>query len=95
MILLIEAVPGGESGEVRDRISHFDLYIYPFNPITGSYTKESFIKSFQLGYDNQSLIEANLEDYKTISHNIKTPDNEDIGCIKNKYKLKAKNNNYL
>ena len=76
-----------------DDISHFDLYLYPFSAITGSYNKISYNQSFKPGYLNNAMIEENLADYKTISHVIKYPDTtseNQMFCIKVYYDLNAR-----
>lgn len=79
----------GESGDAL--INHFDLIIYPFNPISSNYSRYSYTKSFQPRLDNTSQIIDQLDEYKTISHTIKVPLNyNDIYCIKNYYNIKAK-----
>lgn len=74
----------------------FDLFIYPFNNITGAYTNDSYVKSFKPNTKSWYEINQGLEENKTIAHNIKivsTLNNtNDIYCIKNYYELRAKIN---
>lgn len=76
--------------------SCFDLFIYPFNNITGAYTADAYVKSFKPNTKSWYEINNNLEENKTIAHNIKivsTLNNtNDIYCIKNYYNLRAKIN---
>lgn len=76
--------------DTTDKIDHFDLYLYPFAEITGSYTIDSYKNSFLPTFATLDDIENKLQDYKTISHDIKVPEEGDICCIKNFYKLTAK-----
>ena len=70
-------------------INNFDLVLYPFTTIYGLNTKGEYTKSFK--YDNSNLlaIKEQLENYKTLSHNIVSPGSNDIACIKNYYNLKT------
>lgn len=71
--------------------THFDLYLYPLNAIVGKYDKDSFDNSFRPSSESVSELKNLLQDYKTISHNMKQNNGaNDIYCIKNKYKLKAR-----
>lgn len=81
-------VPTKKNG--KDLINHFDLYLYPFAAITGSYTLDSYKSSFLPTFATLDEIKSNLEEYKTISHDIKIPEDGDICAIKNFYKLNAK-----
>lgn len=76
----------------NNTITNFDIIFYPFKPILNSYTKDSYKNSFTRDFTNMSEITSGLDDYKTISHNIKTlkENSEDLYCIKNYYKLNAK-----
>ena len=73
-------------------ITHFDLMLYPFNPTYGLNSKSEFKKSFELDTSNISEIKTNLEENKTLAHNFITPDSDELACIKNYYKLRAKVN---
>lgn len=75
----------------EDAISHYDLILYPFKTVTGLNTKTEYDASFKAAESSvvDSIKEA-LEDSKTISHIIKSPDTDDIMCVKNYLRLKAK-----
>ena len=74
------------------KLTHFDLMLYPFNPTYGLNSKSEFKKSFELDTSNISEIKTNLEENKTLAHNFITPANDELACIKNYYKLRAKVN---
>lgn len=74
----------------EDMIEHFDLILYPFNTIYGINSKDEYVNSFKINFENKNKIQYDLKNSKTISHNIVTPDDNDIACIKNYLKLKAK-----
>ena len=71
-------------------LTHFDLVIYPFKNIYGLNTKLEYVKSFK--YDDSNLLEIqdNLEENKTLAHNFIKPNKDEIACIKNYYRLRAK-----
>lgn len=79
-----------------DTMSCFDLFIYPFKMITGAYTNKSYVESFKPDNNSWYEITRNLEDSKTIAHNIKPAiglnNTDDIFCIKNYVKLNARIN---
>ena len=66
--------------------------LYPFTPTYGLNSKSEFKKSFELDTSNISEIKTNLEENKTLAHNFITPDSDELACIKNYYKLRAKVN---
>ena len=76
----------------KDRLTHFDLILYPFKSTYGLNSKSEFEKSFK--YDNSNLAEiiTDLEDTKALAHNFIEPESDDIACIKNYYRLSAKVN---
>ena len=74
----------------ENMIEHFDLVLYPFNTIYGINSKDEYVNSFKINFENKNKIQYDLKNSKTISHNIVTPDDNDIACIKNYLKLKAK-----
>lgn len=74
----------------EDMIEHFDLILYPFNTIYGINSKDEYVNSFKINFENKNKIQYDLKNSKTISHNIVTPGGDDIACIKNYLKLKAK-----
>jgi len=71
-------------------LTHFDLVLYPFRNTYGLNSRVEYVKSFK--YDDSNLLEIkdNLETNKTLSHNFIDPNLDDIACIKNYLKLKAK-----
>lgn len=76
--------------DTKDMIEHFDLVLYPFNTIYGINSKDEYVNSFKVNFENKNRIQYDLKNSKTISHNIVTPESKDIACIKNYLKLKAK-----
>ncbi|MBO7078483.1 MAG: hypothetical protein J6W64_01575 [Bacilli bacterium] len=74
----------------QDLINHFDLVLYPFRTVATSNSEESYVNSFKYSAENSIKIENDLEKYKTISHSIKYPKEDEIACIKNYLKLNAK-----
>ena len=74
----------------EDMIEHFDLILYPFRTIYGLNSKDEYVNSFKVNFENKNKIQYDLKNSKTISHNIVTPAAKDIACIKNYLKLKAK-----
>ena len=74
----------------EDMIEHFDLILYPFNTIYGINSKDEYVNSFKINFENKNKIQYDLKNSKIISHNIVTPGGDDIACIKNYLKLKAK-----
>ncbi len=79
----------GVEGMTEPRITHFDLVFYPFTAIKG-YSENDYKNSFKYSSANMNEIEADLQNFKTISHNIKLPEETDIFCIKNYLDLHAK-----
>jgi len=88
----------GDKGVVKinkDRVSNFDLFIYPLNPINNSSSQETYRNCFKPNYDNIYNIKSQLDDYKTLSHNIRqfnvnSSEFNDIYLLKNYYNLSAK-----
>ena len=76
----------------KDLLTHFDLMFYPFTSTYGLNSKSEFKKSFELDTSNMTEIKTNLEDNKTLAHNFINPEPEELACIKNYYKLRAKVN---
>lgn len=74
------------------KLTHFDLMLYPFKSIYGLNSKQEFNKSFN--YDNSNVAEilSDLEDNKTLSHNFISPESNELACIKNYYRIRAKVN---
>ena len=89
-------------GEINDNttlaINNFDLILYPFKTVYGLNTKSEYDNSFK--YDNSDTINSikeQLDDYKTISHELKLPTTINLNdtehtiiCIKNYLRLNAK-----
>lgn len=71
-------------------INHFDIVLYPFKAIYSGSSEENYLNSFKYSEENSTKIEDDLENFKTISHNIKYPNATEIVCIKNYLKLNAK-----
>jgi len=96
----------GTSGDFVDgeamlpRINDFDLFVYPLNPIKNAYTQTTYDQSFKplstSSDDILFILKDRLDDYKTISHQLKHVKNEKkktenpLYLYKNYYKLKAK-----
>lgn len=74
----------------QDKISSFDLVLYPFKTIFGLNTKPEYKKSFTYDDINVPEIKTSLEEIKTISHNICLPENDELVAIKNYLRLRAK-----
>lgn len=72
-------------------ITNFDIYVYPMKSFTGSYNETNFNNSFTSDFSvlSEEII-PDLDDLKTISHNINRPDNEDLFAIKMMCALRAK-----
>lgn len=70
-------------------IDHFTLMVYPFKTAYDSGTKSDFRESFTFSDANFNEIETALDKYKTISHILELPKNDDVCCIKNYLKIKA------
>lgn len=73
-------------------LTHFDLMLYPFKSIYGLNSKTEFTKSFTYDDSNVPEILASIEDNKVLAHNIVSPEDEELACIKNCYRLRAKIN---
>lgn len=82
-----ETVPLQEDGE--DTIDHFTLMVYPFKTAYDSGTERDYKNSFEFSDANMNEIEIALDKYKSLSHVLELPKNDDICCIKNYLKLKA------
>lgn len=74
----------------NNRITNFDLVIYPFKTVHGLNTEQEYTDSFEHSLENLNLIEMGIDRNKTISHKINTAEPNDIICIKNYLKLEAK-----
>lgn len=73
-----------------DRIDHFDLVLYPFETIYGLNTKAEFESSFKYSSLSLTDITTALEDSKTIAHKFKSPDPDDIICVKVYFQYSAR-----
>ena len=79
-------------------INNFDLYFYPLNPVSSLVKPENYNSTFRPNTTNLYNIKNQLEEYKTLSHQIKQINTDDkyssslhnIYLIKNYYSLKAK-----
>lgn len=80
------------STDLKKQFTNFDLMLYPFKSIYGLNSKQEFDKSFKYDATNHTEILANLEDCKTLAHNFIQPQDDELACIKNYYKLRAKIN---
>lgn len=72
-----------------EKLSHFDLVLYPFKNVYGLNTQKEYVNSFKYNDENLLDIKAGLEESKTISHRFVEPEDFDLACIKNYYRLKA------
>ncbi len=75
---------------VDNLIDHFDLVFYPFKTTLDASTKQGYEETFTYSTDALNYIKQELNDYKTISHNITAGRTDELACIKNKLKLSAK-----
>lgn len=73
-----------------EKLSHFDLVLYPFKNVYGLNTQKEYVNSFKYTDENLLDIKAGLEESKAISHRFVAPEDFDLACIKNYYKLNAK-----
>lgn len=74
----------------KNKINTFDLVLYPFKKVYDITSKKDYNNSFKYSEEELENIKWAIEDYKTIAHNITSPQSEDIVCIKNYLKLNAK-----
>lgn len=81
----VKAKPGKD-------FTNFDLMLYPFKSTYGLNSKPEYVKSFKYDNANYAEIISDLEESKTISHNIVSPNPDELACIKNYYRLRAKIN---
>ena len=92
--ITINLAEGSSYNTTQNKIEHFDLIFYPFKTVYGLNNKTEYKNSFKYTAENLEKIKADLALTKTIAHNIVTPtvgtDDNDIACIKNYLKLKAK-----
>lgn len=81
---------GAIEGISSPAMNHFDLILYPFKTVQGLNTKNEYDGSFKYDNANYREISSELEVYKTISHKLNLPTNDEIICIKNYLRLNAK-----
>lgn len=80
-----------EDEDQTEKITHFDLVLYPFNTIVGLNNKKEYENSFICNTGNIfNQLKTELELSKTLSHVFKQPALDDITCIKNYLKLNAR-----
>jgi hypothetical protein len=88
--LTITLDSGDSYTTTQNKIDHFDLVFYPFKTIYGLNNKIEYKNSFKYTAENLEQIRADLALTKNIAHNIVSPADEDVVCIKNYLKLKAR-----
>jgi hypothetical protein len=77
--------------ETRDTvISHYDLVLYPFKSVRGLNNISEYRDSFTYSNRNEWEIIDALSDLKSLPHQFKAPDDDDIACIKVYFKLDAR-----
>lgn len=75
----------------KKEINNFELLLYPFKTVYGVNNSSEYEKSFKIDKTViDPLIKPGIEESKTISHELKTPENSEIACIKNYLKLNAR-----
>lgn len=67
----------------------FDIYLYTLGTFKGAYNDKNYNKSFSFDSAHKGDISKQLDDIKTIAHNIADIGTDDAIVIKNKYALKA------
>lgn len=81
----------GDKAKEEKEINNFELLLYPFKTIYGVNNSSEYEGSFRIDKTVvDPLIKPGIEEAKTISHEIKTPDGSEIACIKNYLKLNAR-----
>ena len=76
---------------VGDTINNFELLLYPFKTVYGVNNSSEYEGSFRIDKTVvDPLIKPGIEEAKTISHEIITPEDSEIACIKNYLKLNAR-----
>ena len=72
-------------------INNFELLLYPFKTVYGVNNSSEYESSFKIDKTVvDPLIKPGIEESKTISHEIETPKDTEIACIKNYLKLNAR-----
>ena len=80
----------GKTVEEKE-INNFELLLYPFKTVYGVNNSSEYEASFRIDKTVvDPLIKPGIEEAKTISHEIKTPEYSEIACIKNYLKLNAR-----
>ena len=78
-------------GTVSDTINNFELLLYPFKTVYGVNNSSEYEASFRIDKTVvDPLIKPGIKETKTISHEIITPKDSEIACIKNYLKLNAR-----
>lgn len=79
------------STTTEKEINNFELLLYPFKTVYGVNNSNEYENSFKIDKTVvDPLIKPGIEEAKTISHEIKTPNDSEIACIKNYLKLNAR-----
>lgn len=73
----------------KDDITPYDLVLYPLKKVNSVYDPTTYNETFKPARNLDDL-SFELEDYKTISHNYKTLNEDDIYAFKNYYSLDIK-----
>lgn len=71
-------------------ITPYDLCLYPLRPINTVYNAETFVNSFTPLYDTAYITSTLEEGTKSISHQFKELDDDDVYAFKAMYKLNIK-----
>lgn len=74
-------------------INHFDLMIYPLGYMQGNNYAQSFIRCSD-DVLNELINDIENNDYKSLSHQIKTGSDDDLLLINNKQKIRARITTY-
>ena len=80
----------GTGANKKDKITNFDIILYPFKTIYGLNTKDEYKDSFTYTEEKFNTILYDIDKLKTISHDFKYAENGDIICIKNYFRIDAK-----
>lgn len=74
----------------KTEFDNFDILLYPFKRVAGTNTESEYKNSFTYSDENLSEIKAGIDKNKTISHHILSPKSDEIACVKDLIKVKAK-----
>lgn len=81
----------GDKAKEEKEINNFELLLYPFKTVYGVNNSSEYKNSFKIDTTVvDPLIKPGIEEAKTISHEIITPEDSEIACIKNYLKLNAR-----